>query len=227
MLQKLFNPEWQITSTFFSYRLFFFTNHGNFQMRTWVWRKFAAENRVNFQRGDWTGVNWSSQSKKTKFSYFARSRLRLRPQEIWERDYNIEPTVETFFNDWLLEGWYTNLKQTPLKVSITTKSFFRLNKSFHLFEMHCAFLPLFNPNIDLLQAVKVTKSGHHLSHDRASKGYGSIPCLTSQTSLHACLQRLNTMQISLWHQTRNRPGSVVWQMMARFRNFYNVKKVTT
>ena len=25
--------------------------------------------------------------KKNKFSYFARSRLRLRPQEIWERDY--------------------------------------------------------------------------------------------------------------------------------------------
>ena len=67
------------------------------------------------------------------------------------------------------------------------------------------------------------KSGHHLSHDRVSKGYGSTPCLTSQTSLHACLQRLNTMQISLWHQTRNRPmpltSSVMWQMMARFRNF--------
>ena len=30
-----------------------------------VWRKFAAENRVNFQRGDWTGVKWSSQSRKT------------------------------------------------------------------------------------------------------------------------------------------------------------------
>ena len=115
-----------------------------------------------------------------------------------------------------------------VKVPITPKPFFRLNKSLHLFEMHCTFLPLFNPNIDLLQAVKVTKSGHHLSHDRASKGYGSIPCLMSQTSLHACLQRLNTMQISLWHQTRNRPlpltNSVVWQMMARFRNFYNVKK---
>ena len=99
----------------------------------------------------------------------------------------------------------------------------------HLLEMHCAFLPLFNPNIDLLQAVKVTKSGHHLSHDRASKGYGSSPFLTSQTSLHACLQRLNTTQISLWHQTRNRPmpltSSVLWQMIARFRNFYNVKKV--
>ena len=47
------------------------------------------------------------------------------------------------------------------------------------------------------QAAKVTKSGHHLFHDRASKGYGSIPGLTSQTYLHACLQRLNTMQISL------------------------------
>ena len=97
--------------------------------------------------------------------------------------------------------------------------------------MHCAFLPLLNPNIDLLQAVKVVKSGHHLAHDRASKGYGSTPCLMSQTSLHACLQRLNTMQISLWHQTRNRPmpltSSVVWQMMARFRNFYNIKKGKT
>ena len=72
-----------------------------------------------------------------------------------------------------------------------------LNKSLHLFEMHCTFLALFNPNIDILKAVKVTKSGHHLSHDRASKEYMSIPCLRSQTSLHACLQRLNTMQISL------------------------------
>ena len=106
--------------------------------------------------------------------------------------------------------------------------FFCSNKSLHLFDTHCTFLPLFNPNLDFLQAVKVTKSGHHLSHDRASKGYGSIPGLKAQTSLHACLQRLNTMQISLWHQTRNRPmpliSSVVWQMMARFRNFYNLKK---
>ena len=84
-----------------------------------------------------------------------------------------------------------------LKVPITPKSFFRFNKSLHLFEKHCTFLTLLNPNIDLLQAIKVTKSGHHLSHDPASKGYGSIPRLTSQTSLHACLQRLSTMQISL------------------------------
>ena len=60
------------------------------------------------------------------------------------------------------------------KVPITPKCFFLLNKSLHLFEMHCASLPLFNPNIDLLQAVKVTKSGHYLSHDRASKGVGLL-----------------------------------------------------
>ena len=59
-----------------------------------------------------------------------------------------------------------------VKVPITPKSFFRSNKSLHLFETHCAILPLFNPNIDLLQAVQVTKSGHLLSHDRAIKGMG-------------------------------------------------------
>ena len=69
----------------------------------------------------------------------------------------------------------------------------------YLFEMHCAFLPLFSRNFDFLQAVKVTKSSHHLFHDRAGKRYmyGSIPGLMSQTSLHACLQRLDTMQISV------------------------------
>ena len=60
---------------------------------------------------------------------------------------------------------------------LTPKYFFRSDKSLHLFGTHCAFLPLFNPNLDFLQAVKVTKSGHHLSHDQASKGYGSIPGL--------------------------------------------------
>ena len=44
-------------------------------------------------------------------------------------------------------------------------------------------MPLFKRNLDFLQAEKVTKSGHHLFHDRASKEYGSIPGLTSQTSL--------------------------------------------
>ena len=43
------------------------------------------------------------------------------------------------------------------KVHLTSKYFFRSNKSLHLFETRCAFLPRFNPNLDFLQAVKVTK----------------------------------------------------------------------
>ena len=62
--------------------------------------------------------------------------------------------------------------------------FFPSNKSLHLFETHCAFLPRFNPNLDFLRALKVMKSGHHLLHDQASKGHGSIPGLMSQTDLH-------------------------------------------
>ena len=58
--------------------------------------------------------------------------------------------------------------------------FFRLNESLYLFERHC----LFKLNVDFLQAVKVAKSSHHLFHDRASKGHGSIPCLMSKTDLH-------------------------------------------
>ena len=34
--------------------------------------------------------------------------------------------------------------------------------------------PLINPNLDFFLAVKVKKSGHHLFHDRASKGYGCV-----------------------------------------------------
>ena len=91
-----------------------------------------------------------------------------------------------------------------IEMHLTPKYFFRLNESLHLFETHCAFLSLFNPTLDFSHAVKVTKSGQYLFHDRASKGYGSIPGLMSQTSLHACLQWPKTMQISLWRQTRNR-----------------------
>ena len=85
-----------------------------------------------------------------------------------------------------------------IKVHLTpTEIFFRLNNSLPLFETNCAFLPSFSPNLDFLQALQVKKCGHHLFHDQASKGYGSIPgliYLMSQTSLHACLQRLNAMQ---------------------------------
>ena len=70
----------------------------------------------------------------------------------------------TILNSWRNKKWF--------KVHLTPKYFFRLNESLHLFEMHCAFLPLFNPNFDFLQAVKVTKSGHHLLHDQEVRGMG-------------------------------------------------------
>ena len=78
-----------------------------------------------------------------------------------------------------------------LKVHQNPKYFFRLNKPLHLFEMHLRL------SLTFLWAIKVTKSSHHLFHDRASKGHGSSPGFTLQTSLHACLQRLNAMQIGL------------------------------
>ena len=46
--------------------------------------KFAAENHVNFQKKGLDRSQMEQPIKKNKFSYFARSRLRLRPQEIWE-----------------------------------------------------------------------------------------------------------------------------------------------
>ena len=55
------------------------------------------------------------------------------------------------------------------------------NESLHQFEMHCAFL---NKVLTFFCVVKVTISGHHLSHGRASEGHGSIPRLMSQTDLH-------------------------------------------
>ena len=68
-----------------------------------------------------------------------------------------------------------SISYNKLKVPITPKYFFRLNKSLHLFETQCAFLPLFNPNLDFLQPVQATKSGHHLLHDRAVRGMGLFP----------------------------------------------------
>ena len=60
----------------------------------------------------------------------------------------------------------------------------------------------------------------------SQKGHGSIAHVKSQTALHACLQRVKEMQISLWCHMGNIPmpltSSVVLQMMARFRNFYSL-----
>ena len=50
-------------------------------------------------------------------------------------------------------------------------------------------LHLFKLSLHFFYIVKVTKSSHHLSHDQASKGHRSIPCLMSQTDLH-CIKSL-------------------------------------
>ena len=36
-------------------------------------------------------------------------------------------------------------------------------------------MPRFSPDLGRIQVVEVKKSGNHLFHHRASKGYGSIP----------------------------------------------------
>ena len=97
---------------------------------------------------------------------------------------------KTWYNYTINTKWIYNEqcgnRNHEFKVHLTPKYFFFcLNKSLYLFEMDCTFLPRFNPNLDLLQSVKVMKSGHHLSDDQASKGYGSIPALTS--NFFACM----------------------------------------
>ena len=80
-----------------------------------------------------------------------------------------------------------NFKRSLL--TLTPKFVFLLNKSWHLFKTYCAIWHLFQPNLDFLKAVKVMKPSHHLSHDLASKGHGSIPYLISQTDFH-CIKSL-------------------------------------
>ena len=93
---------------------------------------------------------------------------------------------------------------------LTPNYFFRLNKSLHLFET---------------QPVKVAKSGLICYMTEQVRCIGLF--------VHACLQRLTAMQISLWRQTRTRPMSltstVMEQMGARFRNLqksqWTIRKV--
>ena len=104
---------------------------------------------------------------------------------LFRETFEINYVKNTEIPHWLFVKFDQAL-QASIKVHITQKYIFSLKKYLHLFATHCDFLLLISPNLDFLQAVKVTKSGHHLLHDRGSKGYGSVPGLTSQTSLHAC-----------------------------------------
>ena len=75
-----------------------------------------------------------------------------------------------------------------LEVPITPKYFFFAlkNKSLHLFVC-----------LNFFYVVKVTKSSNHLSHNRASKGHGSIHGFMSQTDLHRIKSLQTCMQRSL------------------------------
>ena len=89
MLQKLFNPEWQIASK--SFLLSSFLIGFSFSPTAEISRlELGFEEILPWKTASKTGLDRSQMEqpiKKNKFYYFARSRLRLRPQEIWERDY--------------------------------------------------------------------------------------------------------------------------------------------
>ena len=88
MLQKLFNSEWQITSKSF---LSSFLIGFSFSPTAEISRlEIEFEESLPRKTASKRGLDRSQMEqpiKKNKFSYFARSRLRLRPQEIRERDY--------------------------------------------------------------------------------------------------------------------------------------------
>ena len=75
-----------------------------------------------------------------------------------------------------------------------------------LFETRCTFLSFF-----FIKCWDVYK--HRLFHGRVGRCVGSVLDLTSQTTLYACLQGLDVMQINLWRQIGNRPIPVLRQMV--------------
>ena len=89
MLQKFFNREWQITSK--SFLLSSFLIGFSFPPTAEISSlELEFEQSLPRKTALKRGLDRSQMEqpiKKNKFSYFARSRLRLRPQEIWERDY--------------------------------------------------------------------------------------------------------------------------------------------
>ena len=89
MLQKLFTPEWQITSK--SFLLSSILVGFSFSQTAEISRlELEFEESLQRKTVSKRGLDRSQMEpsiKKNKFSYFAKSRLRLRPQEIWERDY--------------------------------------------------------------------------------------------------------------------------------------------
>ena len=69
MLQKLFNPDWQITSKSFLLSSFLigFSFSPTAEISSLELEFEESLPRKPRQREDWTGVKWSSQSRKTHF----------------------------------------------------------------------------------------------------------------------------------------------------------------
>ena len=119
----------------------------------------SCRNKAEFFKTS-PGVVWMSLNQRNALHQcFVSAAALLRqvsyPGEVW---WNSMLFYLVYCYSWRgNELWGIALARDKLKVPISPKYFFCLNKSLQLFKMHCAFLPLLNPNIDLLQAVKVTK----------------------------------------------------------------------
>ena len=90
MLQKLFSPEWQITSKSFLllsffYRRFFLPTAEISRLELEVKESLPRKPALSFKEGIAQESNGAANQEK-QISLPCRSRLRLRPQEIWERD---------------------------------------------------------------------------------------------------------------------------------------------
>ena len=94
---------------------------------------------------------------------------------------------------------------TCVKVPKTSKYFFAKKESLRLFETHCShFFPFSNKSCHFIGFESCENPSIFCSRP-SQKGSGSIPVFTSQSTLHALLQRVNAMEISLWRKNRNRP----------------------
>ena len=103
------------------------------------------------------------------------------------------PIANLLLNVWIVSTTYTGQFTCNIKVHLTPKYFFRSNKSLHLFEMHCTFLPRFNPNLDFLQAVKVKNLANICCTTEQVRGMGlflggrhGLICIVLSLCKHAC-----------------------------------------
>ena len=79
------------------------------------------------------------------------------------------------------------------KVPLTPKYFFCYNESLHLLETHCGHFFSFSNKSYLFIGFKTCEKPSIFCSRPSQKGSGCTPDLTSQSTLHACLQRVNAI----------------------------------